>query len=51
MAPTGRAAKRMRDILELPAKTIHYALGYGYDGSFEYSKMMPMPFELIIVDE
>ncbi len=51
MAPTGRAAKRMRDILELPAKTIHSALGYGYDGSFEYSKMMPMPFELIIVDE
>ena len=26
MAPTGRAAKRMKDILELPAKTIHASL-------------------------
>lgn len=51
MAPTGRAAKRMKDILELPAKTIHASLGYGYDGSFEYSQLLPMPYDLIIIDE
>ncbi len=51
MAPTGRAAKRMRDILDIPAKTIHASLGYGYDGSFEYSSLMPMPYDLIIIDE
>jgi len=51
MAPTGRAAKRMKDILELPAKTIHASLGYGYDGRFEYSALLPMPYDLIIIDE
>lgn len=51
MAPTGRAAKRMKDILELPAKTIHASLGYGYDGHFEYSALLPMPYDLIIIDE
>jgi len=51
MAPTGRAAKRMEQVLDLPAKTIHRHLGYGYDGLFKYDHKNPMPQKLIIVDE
>jgi len=51
MAPTGRAAKRMEEVLDYPAKTIHRHLGFGYDGKFSYSKDNPLPFNLIIIDE
>lgn len=51
MAPTGRAAKRMEEVLGLEAKTIHRHLGYGYDGLFAYDKFNQMPFDLIIIDE
>lgn len=51
MAPTGRAAKRMQQVLDLPAKTIHRHLGYGYDGLFKYDHKNPMPQKLIIIDE
>ena len=51
MAPTGRAAKRMQEVLGLDAKTIHRHLGYGYDGLFTYDKFNQMPFDLIIIDE
>lgn len=51
MAPTGRAAKRMEEVLGLPAKTIHRQLGYGYDRSFQYDKNNKMPQNLIIIDE
>lgn len=51
MAPTGRAAKRMRDVLNFPAKTIHSTLGYTFDGSFGYSELSPLPHHLIIIDE
>lgn len=51
MAPTGRAAKRMEQVLNLPAKTIHRHLGYGYDGMFKFGKTNPMPQKLIIIDE
>lgn len=51
MAPTGRAAKRMRDVLGFPAKTIHSTLGYTFDGSFEFNQFSPLPQQLIIIDE
>jgi exodeoxyribonuclease V alpha subunit len=51
MAPTGRAAKRMRQVLDFPAKTIHSTLGYSFDGKFMYDQFQPLPFDLIIVDE
>lgn len=51
MAPTGRAAKRMEQVLDMPAKTIHRHLGYGYDGLFKYDNTNPMPQKLIIIDE
>lgn len=51
MAPTGRAAKRMEEVLDFPAKTIHRHLGFGFDGKFSYTKNNPMPFDLIIIDE
>lgn len=51
MAPTGRAAKRMAEVLDLKASTIHRALGYGYDGMFNYDKNNQMQQKLIIIDE
>lgn len=51
MAPTGRAAKRMKELLDMDAKTIHRQLGYNYDGEFLYDEYHPLPHDLIIVDE
>lgn len=51
MAPTGRAAKRMSDLLDLESKTIHRHLGYNYDGMFGYDEHNQLPYELIIIDE
>lgn len=51
MAPTGRAAKRMREVLNMPAKTIHSALGYNFDNTFNYHQLNPLPHKLIIIDE
>ena len=51
MAPTGRAAKRMKELLDMEAKTIHRYLGYGYDGEFTYDQDHPLTHDLIIVDE
>lgn len=51
MAPTGRAAKRMKELLNMDAKTIHRHLGYNYDGMFKYDERMQMPYQLIIMDE
>lgn len=51
MAPTGRAAKRMKEILGMDAKTIHRHLGYGFDGMFSYDQASPLPHDLIVVDE
>lgn len=51
MAPTGRAAKRMREILDFNATTIHKGLGMGYDGKFTYDENNLIPEQLIIVDE
>lgn len=51
MAPTGRAAKRMSEILDFNAKTIHRTLGYNYEGYFIYDRDNKMPYDLIIIDE
>lgn len=51
MAPTGRAAKRMKELLDLEAKTIHRHLGFSYDGEFTYDEQHPLPQDLIIIDE
>ncbi|PKK93531.1 MAG: ATP-dependent RecD-like DNA helicase [Tenericutes bacterium HGW-Tenericutes-6] len=51
MAPTGRAAKRMKELLDFDAKTIHRHLGYSYDGLFTYDEHTHMPHDLIIMDE
>jgi len=51
MAPTGRAAKRMKELLDMDAKTIHRHLGYSYDGLFTYDENHLMPQDLIIIDE
>ncbi len=51
MAPTGRAAKRMKELLDMDAKTIHRHLGYSYDGMFSYDEHHQMTQDLIIIDE
>lgn len=51
MAPTGRAAKRMKELLDMDAKTIHRHLGYSYDGLFTYDEFHLMPQDLLIIDE
>ena len=51
MAPTGRAAKRMKELLDMDAKTIHRQLGYNYDGEFTYDEKRQLPQDLIIIDE
>lgn len=51
MAPTGRAAKRMKELLDMDAKTIHRHLGFSYDGEFLYDEQHPLPQDLLIIDE
>jgi len=51
IAPTGRAAKRMEETTNHPAKTIHRFLGYGYDGQFEHGPNNLATGTLFIIDE
>ncbi len=51
LAPTGRAAKRMQELLHVKTSTIHRHLGYNYDGFFSYDESHLLPQDLIIVDE
>lgn len=51
MAPTGRASKRMKELLDFPARTIHSHLGYDYDQTFRTGKQQPLVQNLIIIDE
>lgn len=49
-APTGKAAKRMEEVVGLEAMTIHRLLGY--DGrSFERTADRPIDTDILIVDE
>jgi exodeoxyribonuclease V alpha subunit len=51
-APTGRAAKRISESTGHTAKTIHRLLEYDpYTHTFAYHPTMPLPFDVIILDE
>lgn len=51
LAPTGRAAKRMKELLDMQSSTIHRHLGFNYDGMFAYDETHLLPQQLIIIDE
>ncbi len=51
-APTGRAAKRMTEVIGLEAKTIHRMLEYNpSDNSFGFNQFNKLETDLLIVDE
>lgn len=51
-APTGRAAKRMTEIIGLPAQTIHRLLGFNpIDYSFIFNEYNKLDADLLIIDE
>jgi exodeoxyribonuclease V alpha subunit len=50
-APTGRAAKRLEEIAEHEASTIHRLLKYQPGGGFAHGPSDPLPYDLVIVDE
>ena len=52
-APTGRAAKRLSELTDLPAKTIHRLLEYspGEGSMFLRDRENPLDADMIIVDE
>jgi exodeoxyribonuclease V alpha subunit len=54
-APTGRAAKRLSEATQEPAKTVHRLLGYGSskaeDGGFQFNEKEPLKTDVLIVDE
>lgn len=49
-APTGKAAKRLGEVVGLEAKTLHRLLGVGPRG-FRHGPRQPLPFDTVIVDE
>ena len=51
-APTGRAAKRLEETTDRPAKTIHRLLEFsGRQGGFHRNRDNPLACDLLIVDE
>src|SRR5690606_38038408 len=50
MAPTGRAAKRMKEILSFDARTIHSHLGFDFASSRKNLFQEPLHQDLIIID-
>ncbi|MBS0286456.1 MAG: ATP-dependent RecD-like DNA helicase [Proteobacteria bacterium] len=51
-APTGRAAKRISESTGQIAKTIHRLLEYDpFTQNFAYHQQMPLPFDVVILDE
>lgn len=51
LAPTGRAAKRLKETTNMQASTIHKYLGYYGENHFTYNKYNRTSARLIIVDE
>ena len=52
IAPTGRAAQRMKETTSFQAKTIHSLLKWDhYSKTFFYNKENPISFDIIIIDE
>ena len=49
-APTGKAAKRLGEVVGAEAKTLHRLLGAGPHG-FRHGPREPLPFDVLIVDE
>ncbi len=51
-APTGRAAKRLSEATEQPARTIHRLLEYNHrSGGFQRNQQRPLDVDVMIVDE
>jgi exodeoxyribonuclease V alpha subunit len=51
-APTGRAAKRLEELGDAPAATLHRLLGaQGRTGTFARGEEWPLDAELVVVDE
>ena len=51
LSPTGIAAKRLSQVTGKPASTIHRALGYKNDGSWEFNSSNRFDVDAVIVDE
>ena len=51
-APTGRAAKRLEELCEAPAMTLHRLLGaQGMTGQFSRGEEWPLDEDVVVVDE
>ncbi|MDP9239407.1 MAG: AAA family ATPase, partial [Actinomycetota bacterium] len=51
-APTGRAAKRLEELTDAPATTVHRLLGaQGMTGSFARGEAWPLDADVVVVDE
>jgi len=50
-APTGRAAKRLSEATDRPAKTVHRLLGYSPQEGFRRNEEHPLDVDCLIVDE
>ena len=51
-APTGRASRRLADVTDRRARTIHRLLGYNFsDGQFVRNQDNPLEADAVIVDE
>lgn len=52
LAPTGRAAKRINEICNVPSKTIHSLLRWNKeDNTFGFDENNPLLYDAIIIDE
>ncbi|MGE3910056.1 MAG: AAA family ATPase, partial [Chloroflexota bacterium] len=49
-APTGKAARRLGEVVGLEARTLHRLLGAG-PGGFRHGPSDPLPYDVVIVDE
>lgn len=50
-APTGKAAKRMAEVIGVEARTLHRLLGAQPGNRFTYDEANPLPTDVLIVDE
>ena len=51
-APTGRAAKRLEELTDHPATTVHRLLGaQGFGGGFDRNEEWPLDADVVVVDE
>ena len=50
-APTGKAAKRMREVTGLDAKTIHRLLSYSPAEGYQFNEENQLCYDVVIIDE